>query len=190
MRLERDTDREITTTKRGKRFATSIDGTLTGLGGNLIIIDDPLKLGDAMSESVRTRVIEWYRSTLLSRADRQEGGAYRLGHAAGASGRSGRLSAGARWLRGVEPAAPLLAAYVQSILPSRSAVKHAGKDPAALALWEKSTRMTATLATRLRLSPQSRLDPKSVGRMRPYNGPRPWDDDFLDKREALNANAD
>jgi predicted phage terminase large subunit-like protein len=69
MRLERDTDREIITTKRGKRFATSIDGTLTGLGGNLIIIDDPLKLGDAMSESVRTRVIEWYRSTLLSRAD-------------------------------------------------------------------------------------------------------------------------
>jgi predicted phage terminase large subunit-like protein len=69
MRLERDTDREITTTKRGKRIATSIDGTLTGLGGNLIIIDDPLKLGDAMSESVRTRVTEWYRSTLLSRAD-------------------------------------------------------------------------------------------------------------------------
>src|SRR5262245_33752059 len=27
------------------------------------------KLGDAMSESVRERVIEWYRSTLLSRAD-------------------------------------------------------------------------------------------------------------------------
>ena len=69
MRLERDTDREIVTTKRGKRIATSIDGTLTGLGGNLIIIDDPLKLGDAMSEAVRARVIEWYRSTLLSRAD-------------------------------------------------------------------------------------------------------------------------
>ena len=69
MRLTRDTDREIVTTKRGKRIATSIDGTLTGLGGNLIIIDDPLKLGDAMSEAVRARVIEWYRSTLLSRAD-------------------------------------------------------------------------------------------------------------------------
>jgi predicted phage terminase large subunit-like protein len=69
MRLERETDREITTTKRGKRIATSIDGTLTGLGGNLIIIDDPLKLGDAMSEAVRERVIEWYRSTLLSRGD-------------------------------------------------------------------------------------------------------------------------
>ena len=54
MRLARDTDREIMTTKRGKRIATSIDGTLTGLGGNLIVIDDPLKLGDAMSEVVRT----------------------------------------------------------------------------------------------------------------------------------------
>jgi hypothetical protein len=31
MRLARDTDREIVTTKRGKRIATSIDGTLTGL---------------------------------------------------------------------------------------------------------------------------------------------------------------
>ena len=69
MRLDRDTDREITTTERGKRIATSIDGTLTGLGGNLIIIDDPIKLGDAMSEAVRERVIEWYRSTLLSRGD-------------------------------------------------------------------------------------------------------------------------
>jgi hypothetical protein len=67
--VERESDREITTTKRGRRIATSIEGTLTGLGGNLIIIDDPLKLGDAMSESVRARVIDWYRSTLLSRAD-------------------------------------------------------------------------------------------------------------------------
>jgi predicted phage terminase large subunit-like protein len=69
MRLDRDTDREITTTRRGKRIATSIEGTLTGLGGNLIIIDDPMKPGDAMSESVRARVVEWYRGTLLSRGD-------------------------------------------------------------------------------------------------------------------------
>jgi hypothetical protein len=69
MRLDRETDREITTTQRGKRIATSIDGTLTGLGGNLNIIDDPIKLGDAMSDAVRERVIEFYRSTLLSRGD-------------------------------------------------------------------------------------------------------------------------
>ena len=69
MRLVRDTDREIVTTLRGKRHATSIEGTLTGLGGNLVIIDDPLKQDDAHSEAVRQRTIEWYRSTLLSRPD-------------------------------------------------------------------------------------------------------------------------
>ena len=69
MRLARDTDREIVTTLRGKRHATSIEGTLTGLGGNLVIIDDPLKQEDAHSEAVRARTIEWYRSTLLSRPD-------------------------------------------------------------------------------------------------------------------------
>lgn len=69
MRLQRDTDREIVTTLRGKRHATSIEGTLTGLGGNLVIIDDPLKQDDAHSEAVRARTIEWYRSTLLSRPD-------------------------------------------------------------------------------------------------------------------------
>ena len=69
MRLARDTDREIMTTMRGKRYTTSIEGTLTGLGGNLVIIDDPLKQDDAHSEAVRRRTIEWYRSTLLSRPD-------------------------------------------------------------------------------------------------------------------------
>jgi predicted phage terminase large subunit-like protein len=69
MRLARDTDREILTTMRGKRLATSIEGTLTGLGGNLVIIDDPIKQEDAHSEAVRRRTIEWYRHTLLSRAD-------------------------------------------------------------------------------------------------------------------------
>ncbi len=47
-------------------------GTLTGLGGNLNIIDDPLNANDAMSETVRAKVIEWYRSTLLSRGDNKK----------------------------------------------------------------------------------------------------------------------
>src|SRR5258708_2013053 len=69
MRIKRDTDREITTTARGRRYARSLDGTLTGLGGNLLIIDDPIKLGDARSQVVRERSIEWYRSTLVTRPD-------------------------------------------------------------------------------------------------------------------------
>src|SRR5712664_2022432 len=69
MRVSRDTDSEIHTTVRGRRYATSIEGTLTGRGGNLFIIDDPLKPGDAISEVSRERVIEWYRSTLVTRPD-------------------------------------------------------------------------------------------------------------------------
>jgi predicted phage terminase large subunit-like protein len=69
MRLARETDSEIHTTLRGRRYATSIGGTLTGRGGNLIIIDDPLKPSDALSEVSRQRVIEWYRSTLVTRPD-------------------------------------------------------------------------------------------------------------------------
>ncbi len=72
VRIERETDREIVTTARGKRFTTSIDGTLTGMGGNLIVIDDPIKLGDVFSEAIRARVIEWYRSTLLTRGDNKQ----------------------------------------------------------------------------------------------------------------------
>lgn len=69
MVLSRETDSEIHTTLRGRRYATSIQGTLTGRGGNLFIIDDPLKPGDAISEVSRERVIEWYRNTLVTRPD-------------------------------------------------------------------------------------------------------------------------
>jgi hypothetical protein len=45
-----------------------------------------------------------------------------------------------------------------------------------LALWEKATRMQATLATRLRLSPQARTDPKTIGRQMPQRiDPPPWE---------------
>ena len=39
----KDTELEVTTTRGGFRLATSVGGTLTGRGGNLIIIDDPMK---------------------------------------------------------------------------------------------------------------------------------------------------
>jgi predicted phage terminase large subunit-like protein len=55
------------TTQRGYRYATSVGGTLTGRGGNLIIIDDPLKPEDAMSQAKRDTVNGWYSRTLLSR---------------------------------------------------------------------------------------------------------------------------
>ena len=50
---KKDSETEIELTARGFRLATSIGGTLTGRGGDLIIIDDPLKPDDAYSEACR-----------------------------------------------------------------------------------------------------------------------------------------
>jgi predicted phage terminase large subunit-like protein len=55
------------TTRKGYRYATSVGGTLTGRGGNIIIVDDPLKPEDAMSVARREAVNGWYSRTLLSR---------------------------------------------------------------------------------------------------------------------------
>ena len=70
-RIDRDknTQAEFVTTRKGFRLATSVDGTLTGRGGNILILDDVLKPDDAISDVQRTRVIDWYRNTLLSRLD-------------------------------------------------------------------------------------------------------------------------
>src|SRR3954452_21161599 len=47
----KNTEAEVLTTRNGYRLATSIDGTLTGRGGDIIIIDDPLKPSDALSDA-------------------------------------------------------------------------------------------------------------------------------------------
>ncbi len=58
---------DYTTMDLGTRMATSVGGVLTGRGADLIIIDDALKPDEALSESRRKAVNEWYDNTLLSR---------------------------------------------------------------------------------------------------------------------------
>src|SRR5712664_1377999 len=65
MRLAKDTTLEAVTTQGGSRYATSIEGSLTGRGANLIIIDDPHKAEEALSEKSRNQVINWFSGTLL-----------------------------------------------------------------------------------------------------------------------------
>jgi len=60
---------EFETTKRGYRLATSVGGTLTGHGGAVLIVDDPIKANDAESEVARRAASEWFRNTALSRLD-------------------------------------------------------------------------------------------------------------------------
>ena len=49
MRLAKDTGIELVTTCGGGRYATSIGGSLTGRGGDYIVIDDPHKAEAALS---------------------------------------------------------------------------------------------------------------------------------------------
>jgi predicted phage terminase large subunit-like protein len=74
MRPDRDTGSELVTTAGGGRYATSVGGTLTGRGADLIIIDDPQKAEDANSDTARRRVIEWYGGTLVSRLNDKKSG--------------------------------------------------------------------------------------------------------------------
>jgi hypothetical protein len=74
-RILRNAASEIVTTRSGHRFGTSLDGSITGRGGDIIVIDDPLKLSDAESYIKREHVNEIYRNTIQSRLDDNENGA-------------------------------------------------------------------------------------------------------------------
>ena len=72
--LLRDAEHDFTTTLGGGRLSTSVGGTVTGRGGDIIVIDDPIKPDQGTSEAARTMVNEWYRNTLASRLDDQAKG--------------------------------------------------------------------------------------------------------------------
>ncbi|MBN8520313.1 MAG: phage terminase large subunit [Alphaproteobacteria bacterium] len=71
---DRQAVHDFMTTKLGTRMATSVGGVLTGRGADIIIIDDPLKPEDALSETKRKNVNEWYDNTLLSRLNNKKTG--------------------------------------------------------------------------------------------------------------------
>jgi predicted phage terminase large subunit-like protein len=68
----KSTEGEVVTDQGGYRYTTSVGGTLTGRGGDFIIIDDPIKADDAASDKAREGVNEWFRTTLLSRLNDKE----------------------------------------------------------------------------------------------------------------------
>lgn len=66
---------DFETSRGGGRLATSVTGTLTGRGGDIIILDDVIKPDEANSETIRNSVNEWFRSTLASRLNDKASGA-------------------------------------------------------------------------------------------------------------------
>jgi predicted phage terminase large subunit-like protein len=66
---------EFITTRQGYRLATSTGGVLTGRGADIILIDDPLKPEEALSEAQRKAANQWYDHTLYSRLNDKRHGA-------------------------------------------------------------------------------------------------------------------
>jgi predicted phage terminase large subunit-like protein len=66
---DKNTELNFLTTRYGFRYSTSVGGTLTGRGGNLIIVDDPIKPEEVLSDTRRSAVNEWFDRTLYSRLD-------------------------------------------------------------------------------------------------------------------------
>ncbi len=66
---------DFSTTMQGGRMATSVGGVLTGRGGDIVIIDDPVKPDEALSESQRQVANNWFDNTLYSRLNNKSTGA-------------------------------------------------------------------------------------------------------------------
>jgi len=64
---ERQAAQEFVTIQKGFRLATSLGGLLTGRGADFIIIDDPLKPDEALSDVQRQNCNNWFDNTLYSR---------------------------------------------------------------------------------------------------------------------------
>ena len=74
LRLTKNNQSEIVTDRNGGVNMTSVEGTLTGRGSDIIIVDDPIKPGDVQSEAERKRVNEWFSNTLFSRLNDKKTG--------------------------------------------------------------------------------------------------------------------
>ena len=70
-RLVRRSVLDFETSAGGGRLSTSVGGVITGRGANIVIIDDPMKADDALSEARRDEVRDWFFTSLSSRLDNQ-----------------------------------------------------------------------------------------------------------------------
>ncbi len=66
---------EFLTTAQGYRLSTSNGGVLTGRGADMILIDDPLKPEEALSDTQRQKTNDWFDNTLYSRLNNKQHGA-------------------------------------------------------------------------------------------------------------------
>ena len=73
---DQNTKRRFGNDKHGERLITSIGGTGTGEGGDVIVVDDPNAAGEAFSEATIATTIDWWDTTMSTRLNDQNTGAY------------------------------------------------------------------------------------------------------------------
>lgn len=74
IRTDKKSVMDFETTNHGGRFSTTVFGAVTGRGADWIILDDPLKPADALSDTMREKVNETYGNTILSRLNNKNTG--------------------------------------------------------------------------------------------------------------------
>jgi predicted phage terminase large subunit-like protein len=66
--------RRFENTRTGMRLATSVGGSVTGEGGDILVLDDPHKPEEAQSDVIRQGVIDWHDGTWTTRLNDAESG--------------------------------------------------------------------------------------------------------------------
>jgi predicted phage terminase large subunit-like protein len=66
---------DLITTQHGYRYAAGMNGSILGRGADLIIVDDPIKATDALSQAERRRVNDAFDNTLYTRLNDKRRGA-------------------------------------------------------------------------------------------------------------------
>jgi predicted phage terminase large subunit-like protein len=74
-RLAKNTESEFHTTHGGHRYARSVEGSVTGLGGGILLLDDFQRPLDMVSEARRTSTNRLYYRTIASRTNNHHTGA-------------------------------------------------------------------------------------------------------------------
>ena len=73
---DQNTKTRYDNSRGGYRLATSVDGALTGEGGDIIAIDDPHNVREAESDTKRAAVIDWWREAMSTRLNDPKIGVY------------------------------------------------------------------------------------------------------------------
>ncbi len=75
LRDDQDTKKEFANTAGGFMLSTSVGGSATGRGGDIIVIDDPINPDQSMSDAERKNANDWLSITLTTRLNDKTRGA-------------------------------------------------------------------------------------------------------------------